>query len=210
MSHLKLILASVVVTVSLVACSGSLSEDDVERLAGELNAQITADAPSEDEVKRLAGQLNAQITADALSEDEVKRLAGQLNAQITADALTEVEVERLARELNDQISADALSEDEMDRLAGELNARTTAALVEQEKRHANEIRQQTVEAAETRNVLTMQVEALAAQLAAAQERNQIRPRLQVSETGARSSAPAATTCRVGAFRTAQAASWGLT
>ena len=52
----------------------------------------------------------------------------------------------LARELNAQISADALSEDEMDRLARELNARITAALVEQEKRHANEIRQQTVEA----------------------------------------------------------------
>ena len=179
MFHLKLILASVVVTVSLVACSGSLSEDEVERLAGELNGLITADALSEDEVKRLAGQLNALITADALSEDEVKRLAGELNALITADALTEDEVERLARELNAQISADALSEDEMDRLARELNARTTAALVEQEKRHASEIRQQTVEAAETRNVLTMQVEALAAQLTATQERNQTRPRLQV-------------------------------
>ena len=175
----KLILAFVVVTVSLVACSGSLSEVETERLAGELNAQITADALSEDEVERLAGELNAQITADALSEDEVERLARELNAQITANALTEVEVERLAGELNAQISADALSEDEMDRLAGELNARTTAALVEQEKRHANEIRQRTVEAAETRNVLTMQVEALAAQLTAAQERNQIRPRLQV-------------------------------
>ena len=76
MFHLKLILASVVVTVSLVACSGSLSEDEVERLAGELNGLITADALSEDEVKRLAGQLNALITADALTEVEVDRLAG--------------------------------------------------------------------------------------------------------------------------------------
>ena len=179
MFRLKLILASVVVTVSLVACSGSLSEDEVERLAGELNGLITADALSEDEVKRLAGQLNALITADALTEVEVDRLAGELNALITADALTEVEVDRLAGELNAQISADALSEDEMDRLARELNARTTAALVEQEKRHASEIRQQTVEVAETRNVLTMQVEALAAQLTDTQERNQTRPRLQV-------------------------------
>ena len=179
MFHLKLILASVVVTISLVACSGSLSEDEVERLAGDLNARIAADALSEGEVERLAGELNARIAANALSQDEVRRLAGELNARITADALSEDEVRRLAGELNAQITADALSEDEMERLAGELNARTTAALVEQEKRHANEIRQHTVEAAETRNVLTMQVEALAAQLTASQERNQTRPRLQV-------------------------------
>ena len=76
---MKLFLALVVVTVSLVACSGALSDDEVEMLAGELNAQITAEALSKDEVERLARELNAQATA-ALAEQE-KRHALELDAE---------------------------------------------------------------------------------------------------------------------------------
>ena len=101
-----------------------------------------------------------------------------LSLAACSDGLSEDE-EKLGRDLNGRGEAEVLTGDEAETLAGQLGAQITAALVEQEKRHADEMRRQAAEAAEAEIVLNMRVETLAAQVTAMQKEKRADSRLQV-------------------------------